>query len=113
TTLVVGRLRAGKQPTIRAPDPVEAAVVADIDLAVRPHRRTVGTAAQPGNHMLLAVRHDSGERLARDLDQDHRSVWHGDRPLRELETGGDFLVRRHRRSSLTCLSYLPLKVGLR
>src|SRR4029077_21256944 len=50
------------------------------------------------------------QRLARDLDQDHRAIGHGDGAFRKLQARRDFLVRRrHDRS----LPYLPLKAGLR
>src|SRR6185437_1571320 len=76
--------------------------------------RAVRAAAQLGDDVLLAVGRDAGQRLARDLDQDHRAIGHRDRALRELEARGDFpawrrtLRRRHRP-----LPYLlALEVGL-
>ena len=108
--LVVGRRRAREQPAVGPLDPVEAAVVGHVDLALGPHGGAVRAAAQLGDDVLLAVGHDAGQRLARDLDQDHRAVGHGDGAFREFQARGDLLVRRrHGRLSL----YLPLKAGLR
>src|SRR5439155_1406627 len=93
---VVVRLGDGEE-LARALDELEAAVVGDVDLAARPHRRAVGAAAEPRDHVDLAVPRDTGERLALDLDEHDRAVGHGHRPLGETQARRDLSKRRRGR----------------
>src|SRR5262249_54573562 len=69
--------------------PLEAAVVADVDLAVGADRRAVRSAARPRDDARPAVRRDARERPAPDLDHEHAIVGQRDRALGELETARD------------------------
>jgi hypothetical protein len=66
--------------------PLEAAVVAHVDLAVGPERGAVGAATRLGHHRLSAVGANARQRPALDLDQEDTAVGQGDRPLRELQS---------------------------
>src|SRR4029450_12387937 len=63
--------------------PLEAAVVADVACAVGPDGRTVRPAAALADDGDLAVRRDSRQRAASNLDEQHAAVGHGDGSLRE------------------------------
>src|SRR3546814_4947941 len=70
-------------------DLFEAAIVADIALAVGADGRTVRAGARRGDDLLRAVGQHPRQRAARDLDQDHRSVRHRHRPLGEFQAVRD------------------------
>ena len=81
---VVGRLRAGGDDAVELV-PLEAAVVADVDLAVGSDRGAVGAAARRGDARDGAVRAHRRQRPGLDLDDEHPPVLEPDRPLRELQ----------------------------
>ncbi len=70
-------------------NPAEAAIVADIDLAVGAERRAVRAARDLRHHFLAPVGIDPGQPLAADFDQHHRTVRHDDRTFRKLQIGGE------------------------
>ncbi len=78
--------------------PAKAAVVADVDGAIRADRRAVRSAAEIGDDLDRAVGQHAAQRAARDLDQQHRAVVHRDRSLGKLQPAGD-LADLHRRAS--------------
>ena len=86
--VVVG-LQDRPQPSLVV-GPTETAVVADIALAVGSDRRAIGPTAKPGNDMLGPILLYTQQGAALDLDEQDRSVRHGDRsfgetqPLRDL-----------------------------
>ena len=86
---IVARLRDRPKAAVDLSGVFEAAVVADVDRAIRSDGRTVGPAAQLRHHVDAPVGRDATERAARDLHQQHRAVVHGDRAFGELQAAGD------------------------
>ena len=83
--LVIGRRpRRTADRAVFTKRPVEAAIVADIDRAVRPHGRSVGDAAQIGDEFAPAVPHPR-QGAAKDFDDHRRTVGKGHRPFGELQ----------------------------
>src|SRR5207249_7732993 len=84
---VVGRLqpRGGHTVELR---PHEAAVLADVDLAVGADGGAVGAASRLGHLRHRAVGCDSGERAGLDLHDDDAAVLHRDRPFGEAQASG-------------------------
>ena len=70
-------------------NPAEAAIVADVHLAVGPERGAVGAARNLRHHFLAAVRPDPRQPAAADFDQQHRTIRHHDRAFGKLEAGGE------------------------
>ena len=95
---VVGWLRPGDGHAVDL-GPLEAAVVADVDLAVGADGGAVGTAAGLGDLGDRAVGGDAGQRAALDLDDHDAAVVHGDRALGEPQPTGDLTKLSHFRSS--------------
>src|SRR5581483_387268 len=91
-------------------EPAKAAIVADIDLAVGPHRRAVRPALHLGDSFLAAIRVNPGQPLPHDLDQDDRAVGHDDRTFGKFETVGDDAHLGHFVFSLS-ISYPSALVG--
>ena len=84
---VVRRLHGRPQQAHLQP-PGEAAVVADVERAVRPHRHAVRPAAGPRDHLHRAVRQHAADGLTLDLHQHHRAVPHRHRSLRKAQPRG-------------------------
>ena len=74
---------------LRGRNPGEAAIVADVHLAVGPERRAVRAARNLRDDLLAAVGIDPGQALAADFHQHHRAVRHHDRPFGKFEVGGE------------------------
>ena len=70
-------------------NPAEAAIVADVHLAVGAERRAVGAARNFRDHLLAPVGTDPRQPLAADFDQHHRAVGHHHRPFRKFQIGGE------------------------
>ena len=66
--------------------PLEAAVVADVDLAVGPMAAPFGPPPVSATRVIVAVGRDPRQRAALDLDDHDAAVVHGDRALREAES---------------------------
>src|SRR5262249_28808516 len=81
---VVARLVAGHGQAVHLV-PFEAAVVADVELAIGPEGRPIGAAASLGDDLNLAVGGDARDGAALDLDEDHAAVGHGNRPFGKLK----------------------------
>jgi hypothetical protein len=73
--------------------PLEAAIVADVALAVGSDGGPVRPAARRRDDLLRAVRHHPRQGAGGDLDQHHRPVGHGHGPLGELQVARDFAHR--------------------
>ena len=69
----------------------KAAIVADIDFAVRTHRRTIRAATGFCDQLLGSVGQDPGELLGFDFDQNNTAVGHGDRAFGKAQAFGDYL----------------------
>jgi hypothetical protein len=83
------------------PDPGKPAVVADAHPAVGPQGSPVGSSANAGDHVNAAVRGDARKRFPCYLNEDNRSVRHGDRTFRKLQTRcDDFMLALKNASSL-------------
>ena len=70
-------------------NPAEAAIVADVHLAVGAEGCTIRTAGDLRDHLLPPVGIDPRQPLAPDFDQHHRAVGHDHRPFRKLQIGGE------------------------
>src|SRR5262245_20029748 len=70
-TRVVPRL-AHRARAVLGRDELEAAIVADIGLAVGPDRNAVRSGARPRDNLFAAIRPHPGEAAATDLDQHDR-----------------------------------------
>ena len=86
--IVVG-LPGGDQTYLRQFMPVEAAVVANVDFAVRSDRRAVGSAGVLRNRRLGTVGRDARQPRRLDLHDQHRAVGQGHRPLRKAQAARD------------------------
>src|SRR5262249_34389791 len=80
------RLRS-RHDHVAGRNPGEAAIVADIHLAVGTESRAVGPARHLRHDFLAAVGINPRQPLAADLDQYDRAVGQHDRPFRKLEPG--------------------------
>src|SRR6185369_15090490 len=75
--------------------PLEAAVVADVDLAVGADGRAVRTTARVGDHRERPVGRDARQRAAADLDDEDAAVGQRDRALGELQAARDLAHLAH------------------
>ena len=73
----------------RGRNPAEAAIVADVHLAVGTERRAVRAAGNLRDDLLAAVGIDPRQPPAADFDQHHRAVRHHHRPFGKFEIGGE------------------------
>jgi hypothetical protein len=94
-TRIRRRLIARPQAVHGVLDPLETAVVADIDPAIGAKRGAVGATRHPGDQKLAAIGHHAGQTLGGDLDENDRAVGHGDRTFREFQAIGDFAYGDH------------------
>ena len=63
-----------------------AAVVAQVERAVRTDGSAVWTSGNIGDRLLRAIRRDTGEPRPEHFDQDHRAVGHSDRPFGKAQS---------------------------
>src|SRR3954454_21165367 len=89
--------RAGHHRSARG-NPAEAAIVADIHLAVRPERGAVRTAGNLRYDLLAAIGPDPGQAPAANLDQHDRAVRHHHRSFRKFEICGENATIAHETS---------------
>ena len=79
--------RADRTQQARLLAPFEAAVVADIERAVRPDREAVGAAPDISDDAHRPVRRDAGDGSARDFDQRDGAVFQSDRTFGKAQSG--------------------------
>ena len=70
-------------------NPAEAAIVADVHLAVGPKRGAIGPAGNLRNDFLASIGIDPRQPPAADFDQHDRAVRHHHRPFRKLQIGSE------------------------
>jgi hypothetical protein len=71
----------GALATVFQWQPLESAVVAQVDLAIRAHGCAIGAAAGPCHHLGAAVWFDAGQGAALDFHEQHISIGQGNRAL--------------------------------
>src|SRR4051794_27546869 len=94
------RLRRARHHRAARSNPAKSAVVADVALAVRSHRRAVGSTGNLGNRLFATVRPHPGQPAAPDFDQHHRAVRQHHRSFGKFEAGGDHANVGHESSRL-------------
>ena len=87
-TLIVVGLRP-RHDHLAGWNPAEAAIVADVHLAIGAEGCTIRTTGDLRDHLFPPVGIDPRQPLAPDFDQHHRAVGHDHRSFRKLEVGGE------------------------